>query len=153
MTDDPTLSARLRSRQHEITATKAEDLTLADRLTRRALDQRITIDLGDEAGAIPVEIRVPTFAELDRLGIVRATLASGTLETVPEYAAISAEMCEIVGGLCTDPTLGPGFWKDGLFPTDAIAIISELRSPCVLIFSRRASHRAVSSGTTPQRSN
>ena len=121
--EDPTLSSRLRARQEATAATKDEDLTVADRLTRKAIEARTIIDLGDENESITTEIRIPTFAELDRLHTARSQITVSN--DLDEIGRLTREVCEIIGGLCTDPSIGPEFWLEGFYSASVIAVISE----------------------------
>jgi len=120
--DDPSLSSRLHKRQAEIEDSKFVDLTVADRLTRRALNQRITIDLGDESDPIPVEVRVPTSAELDLLIGIKGRLESAT--TPEERGAVGRDMIETIAEICIDPSLDVAFWESGLFPVESMLMIT-----------------------------
>lgn len=121
--EDPSLSSRLHQRQVEIESSKFEDLTIADRLTRRALNQRMTINLGDEDDPIPVEVRIPTSAELDRIANTQGRLGSGA--TPEEKGAAKREMVETIAGICIDPSLDIAFWESGLFPIESMLMITQ----------------------------
>lgn len=120
--EDPSLSARLHKRQAEIENSEIADLTIADRLTRRALNQRITIDLGSEDDPIPVEVRVPTSAELDLLIGIKDRLADA--ETQEERKAVEESMIVTIAGICIDPSLDVEFWESGLFPVESMLMIT-----------------------------
>lgn len=117
--DDPSLSARLRARQQALAATRVEDMTVADRLTRRALAApTVIIDLGDDDDPIPVEVRVPVSAELDVLLTLQARLAAAS--TSAETSMISDEVTAVLGDLCVDPSLNAEFWRSGMFDLSAM---------------------------------
>lgn len=122
--DNPSISARYQGVQEELGRQKWEDLSVRQRLLRRALEENATVDVGTADEPIPIAIRVPMKGEIDRLLAAEAALMGkrGDPETV---AAYSREICEIVGGLCRDPELGPGFWLAGEFPTWVIPVITE----------------------------
>lgn len=120
--EDPSLSARLHQRQAEIESSQIKDLTVADRLTKRALNQRIVIDLGDDDDPIPVEVRVPTSAELDLLIGIKGRLESAT--TPEERDAVGRDMIETIAEICTDESLDVEFWESGLFPVESMLMIT-----------------------------
>lgn len=120
--DDPSLSARLRARQQELAAARVEDMTVAERLTRRALlAPTVVIDLGDDDDPIPVEVRVPVSAELDVLLTLQSRFSAAT--TPEESAAITNEVADVLGELCVDPSLNAEFWRSGMFELSAMFAI------------------------------
>jgi len=83
--DDPTLTARFRARMTEIRHTDAESLTIAERLMRRAFDQRMTIPFPvDEGEPIPVEVRMPLAAELEELASIYVANRAARTDEGPE---------------------------------------------------------------------
>lgn len=120
--EDPSLSARLHERQVEIEKSDVSDLTIADRLTRRALNQRITINLGDDKDPIPIEVRVPTSAEMDLLISVRDRLSEA--KTRDERKVVEESMIVTIAGICIDPSLDVEFWESGLFPVESMLMIT-----------------------------
>jgi pantoate kinase len=117
--DDPSLSARFRARQAELVANAADDRTLADRLTRRALvAPTVTVDAGGPDDPIEIEVRVPVMAEVDFLSTMQARQKE--IQTVKEYDALMSECAEILGRICTDPSLDAAFWRSGMFTMDVM---------------------------------
>lgn len=127
MTDDPTLSARLRSRQQEIAASSEEDLTLADRLTRRALvAPTVMVDVSDESGPLAIEIRVPMFGEINDLLAAQARLSTAkTGGDTAEMTATMRDLGALVGALCIDESLDAAFWAAGAVSTDVVMDLIE----------------------------
>jgi hypothetical protein len=111
--ENPSLSARFNAIVAATDGKKDEDLTLAERLTRRALLETAEIDLGTEDEPLPTTIRVPTQAELDR--IRTADWRKRQAKNPAEAAAIEDELAEILGSLCRDESLNKEFWRAGFF--------------------------------------
>lgn len=148
--EDPSLSARLSAKLVEIASSKFEDLTVADRLTRRALNQRMVIDLGDKDDPIPIEIRVPTSAELERIANTKGRLGSGA--TPEEKDEARQEMIETIAGICIDPSLDVEFWQSGLYPIESMLMITQATNDDAIERIRSAGRfRAEAGGTGPVR--
>lgn len=110
--DDPALSARFRSRMEEIRDTDVKSLTIAERLMRRAFDQKFTIPFPVETGdPIPVEVRMPLAAELEEL--IRTSANYKTAKTESDRQERNRRVCEILGSLCIDPSLDAAFFESG----------------------------------------
>jgi len=62
--DDPALSTRITERQQELAAKPAQELTVAERLTLRAMERRETLVVDSSGGEIEIEIRLPLAAEV-----------------------------------------------------------------------------------------
>jgi len=137
--DDPALTARFRARMTEIRHTDAEGLTIAERLMRRAFDQRMTIPFPTENGEpVPVEVRMPLAAELDELAHIY--IANRTARTDKSRQDINKQMCELLAGLCIDESLNEDFFSSGaLTVPDLYQLIFE-----ILLENRR---RIVSAGS------
>lgn len=107
--DDPELTARFRAKMDRIRHAETEGLTIADRLMRRAYDQKFTIPFPVEGGEpVPVEVRMPLAAEMDEL--------VKTLEPVKnpvERKEMNRRLCELLGSLCLDESLDAAFFESG----------------------------------------
>ncbi len=137
--DDPALTARFRARMNEIRHTDAEGLTIAERLMRRAFDQRMVIPFPVENGEpIPVEVRMPLAAELDELAHIY--IANRTARTDRSRRDLNNRMCELLASLCIDESLDEDFFNSGgLTVPDLYQLIFE-----ILLENRR---RIVSAGS------
>ncbi len=124
--DDPALTARFRARMTEIRHTDAESLTIAERLMRRAFDQRMTIPFPVENGEpIPVEVRMPLAAELEELASIY--VANRTSRTDKGRRDLNQRTCELLASLCIDESLDEGFFDSGaLTVPDLYQIIFEI---------------------------
>jgi hypothetical protein len=122
--DDPVLNKRAAARAKELAELPAKDLTLAQRLTLRALEQKTTILFPSAQGDIPVEVRLPMAAELDDIMRIQHEIEIAT-EKGNEKAKdnLTDQMCGILGDLCTDPSLNQDFFKSGLFAMSEIVTI------------------------------
>ncbi|DBA34939.1 TPA_asm: hypothetical protein vir524_00036 [Caudoviricetes sp. vir524] len=124
--DDPALTARFRARMTEIRHTDAESLTIAERLMRRAFDQRMTIPFPvDEGEPIPVEVRMPLAAELEELASIY--VANRAARTDKGRRDLNQRTCELLASLCIDESLDEGFFDSGaLTVPDLYQIIFEI---------------------------
>ncbi len=124
--DDPALTARFRARMNEIRYTDTEGLTIADRLMRRAFDQKMVIPFPVERGEpIPVEVRMPLAAELDELAHIY--IANKTARAGKSRQDLNKRMCELLASLCIDESLSEDFFNSGaLTVPDLYQIIFEI---------------------------
>lgn len=65
--DDPDLSVRIADRQQELEKKSVQELTVAERLTIRAMERRETLELDSEAGSIEIVFRLPLAAETQEI--------------------------------------------------------------------------------------
>jgi len=121
--DNPSISARFEAADQEAERVPWDDLTVRQRLLRRAMAETATIDLGTPEQPIPVEIRIPLFGEIERL--VAAQLEMVRSRDPDEVQVITREICEIIGSLCKDPELGPDYWIQGGFSSSVIALFQD----------------------------
>lgn len=91
--DDPALSDKIA----ELRQKKKEDLTLAERITLNAADQRITVDIS----GIPVECRAPLVAEISEF---EKHLKSGKYD----------EILRKIADLCIDDSITFEFLASGM---------------------------------------
>ena len=61
--DDPALSTRIAERQQELAAKPLQEMTVAERLTLRALERRETLVVDSEGGEFEIVVRLPLAAE------------------------------------------------------------------------------------------
>lgn len=102
--DDPDIAERRRGRQVKQAAEDAAGLTIAERLTRRAKAQNITITIPDDAGDLLIDMQIPTWKDVCEL-----TQMEAMMETLEGQARIA----EILGDLCQTDGLDNEFWKSG----------------------------------------
>lgn len=124
--EDPEVTSRFRSRMKKIRNAEADGLTIADRLMRRAYDQRFIIPFPVEGGApVPVEVRMPLAAELDEL--MRLQGDNRAAKTAAERRSLNRRICEMLGSLCIDESLDADFFESGaLTAPDLHQIIIEI---------------------------
>jgi hypothetical protein len=129
--EDPSLSAKVAAKKVELAEAELEDMTVADRLTRRALSQpTITIDIGDDDTPDLTEVMLPAMVEVDYLSTLQVRLEA--VKTIQEYTAVMSEAAEILGRLCLDPSLDADFWRSGLFPTEVLfGVIKEISAAAI----------------------
>lgn len=120
--EDPSLSSRLHQKQSQLASDAIADMTIADRLTRRALNQRIVINLGDEDDPIDVEIRIPVSAELDVLVSGKDRLEQAT--TPEEREAVTLELISVLADICVDESLDVDYWQSGMFSIEIMTLIT-----------------------------
>jgi hypothetical protein len=128
MTDDASLSARMHKKKAELEASKWSDLSIADRLTIRALEQKITVPFESEQGIIDVELRLPNLAEFDFLSTFEIRwknyLSKGDGK---EALNLSDEMFKIMESLCIDESLNEEFFRAGyISATDFTQLVKEV---------------------------
>lgn len=102
--DNPELSRRHRGRQETMAAEDAAGLTIAERLTRRAKAQNITITIPDDDGDLLIDMQIPAWKDVCEL-----TQMEAMMET-PEG---QARIAEILGDLCQTDGLDNEFWESG----------------------------------------
>jgi hypothetical protein len=115
--EDPTLSARIQARADELAAARVEDLTVAQRLTRKALEApTVWIDVGSAEDPLDIEVRIPLLAEVDYLSTLNHRL--NEVKDLKGYQRVMREAAEVVGALCIDPSLNADFWTSGIVSTE-----------------------------------
>lgn len=129
--EDPELSARLAARTAQAALNTAQNLSTAQRLSRRAKHETLKIPFEDDLGTFEIEIRIPTSAELDELMKLQKKVGEAGKSLSPEGPAevdrISEELYKKMEDLCTDPSLTAEFFKSGDFlGSDFGQIIKEI---------------------------
>jgi hypothetical protein len=95
---EQSISQKRRQKKAEKAAEDAAGLTIAERLTRRAKEQTVSLKLSDHEGDFWITMRQPTRAEMDALQ-----------------------------KLCLDGSLDYGFWMTGNYSmSDLIEIVQKL---------------------------
>jgi hypothetical protein len=126
--ENPDLNARFQARYGQILEAQADQLTVAQRLTRRALRDTIKIPFTDDLGTFEVEIRVPMSGELDQLMALRAEI-NGAEEAgdALRIEVASLELFSHMAALTTDPSMDLAFFQSGAFlGSDFGQIIKEI---------------------------
>jgi hypothetical protein len=120
---DEDLNARFQERMKELETQK--DMTIADRLFRRAMDQRMIVHFSGDP-PIPVEIRVPLAAEFDQLLLLKHHLTLAAVNgDVKESVEYSDRIMILISRLCIDPSLNEEFLTSGTFGVDDALILIE----------------------------
>ena len=121
---DPEIHERRAARLADIKSKKEENLTIADRLTRRALERTIDIQLTDSSGKFTVEIHTPTRDELDGLLALSTLMGGGdTIEAQQNAQKASETLYHILANLCVDQSLNFEFWNEGAYDTNDVVLI------------------------------
>lgn len=125
---DPSLDGKVAAKHTEILESDAAHLSVAQRLTRRALKDTITIPLTDDLGEFEIEVRIPLTSELDKiLGSQAAISTSVTAGDQEATKAAQDQLFRALAEICVDPSLDYEFWKSGAFSvTDMGQILKEV---------------------------
>ena len=103
--DDPELLARRKARQDGDAAEDAAGLTIAERLTRRAKAQIVSVSLlPDDDGELIIDMHVPSWGQ---------TCELTQMESLMETPKGHKQIAEIMNDLCQTPELDLKFWKSG----------------------------------------
>jgi hypothetical protein len=116
------ISSRRKQILEEHENQKLENLTIAERLTRRAQRKTTSITLEDDEGTFTIEMFQPTRKELDELLKCQADL-----QNVKTQEKAYETLYNLLAELCRDDTLDYDFWKEGAYGlTDLMDIINTL---------------------------
>ena len=122
MQNDPGIAKRRKTRQVKKAAETAAGLTIAERLTRRAKEQTVSLELSDHEGDFWIVMRQPTRAEMDDLQKLQLAIQD---EDAQDDA--NDRLCVMLEALCLDDSLDYEFWMDGNYSmADMIEIIQKL---------------------------
>ena len=110
--EDPDLERRRREREGDLAKKRVEDLTVAERLTLRALDKTIKAPFTDKFGKFEIEMKVPLRYEYDEL----IRLQSDVMGTDVKRVKIASEILfKMFDCLCIDESLNFEYWKSGAY--------------------------------------
>jgi len=122
MSDDGGITERKQKRMEKTAAETAAGLTIADRLTRRAKERTVSLELSDHEGDFEITMRQPTRAEMDDLQKMQIAIQN---ESTQDEA--NDRLCVSLGDLCLDESLDYEFWMAGNYSMeDLIEIIQKL---------------------------
>ena len=126
--DDPNLSLHIGEVMNRLKTENAENLTVAERLTLRAGNQRISIPFDDQEPSFSIEFRVPVTSEFDRfLQLKQELLVSAKKGSKKGQESATDELYRLLAGLSVDPSLDYEFFKSGLFVvSDFLYIVESL---------------------------
>lgn len=142
MSDDVKITERKKERLAKQAVENASAMTIADRLTRRAMQQLTRIVLCDDLGEFVIDLRQPTRKELDELLKFQKDVQNPAKE-----AEASAKLYEILGCLCIDKSLNVEYWVRGDYSlSDLMDIINKLFSGFVERFQEVQKFRKDGSG-------
>jgi len=108
MSDDGGITERKQKRMETTVAETAAGLTIAERLTRRAKERTVSLELSDHEGDFEITMRQPTRAEMD--GLQKMQIAIQNESTQDEA---NDRLCVSLGDLCLDESLDYEFWMAG----------------------------------------
>lgn len=122
--DDPGIAERRAKRQKALDKKNIADLTIAERLTRKALHRTIKVPFIDDGGTFDVEVFVPLREDLDAMLSWKVTLEAGTPEEMEKTAD---KLFAMLGALCKDASLNYEFFKEGGYdPIDLLTIVESI---------------------------
>ena len=113
--DDPGIAARMKAHREAQKKAAVVGMTVAERLMRASHLRTATIAIPDDTPeGIPVEVYVPTRAELDQIsGLIFGIRQAASRGDTAAVKRQTEEMFEIYAGLCVDPSLDAEFWQAG----------------------------------------
>jgi len=120
--EDPKINERKKIRTSKKEVSVAVDMTIADRLTRRARQQTIRINMSDNLGDFDIEIQQPTRQQLDDL--LKFQL---DIQNPDKQVEANKKLYAILGTICIDESLDSDYWEAGDYSVnDLIDIIDRL---------------------------
>jgi hypothetical protein len=141
--DDPNLSLKIGEVMDRLKTENAENLSVADRLTLRAGNQRITIPFDDQDEPFSIEFRVPVTSEFDRfLQLKQDLLVHARKGNKKGQESVTDALYKLLAGLSVDPSLDYAFFKSGLFVvSDFLYILESLEDETLRRVSQAQSFR------------
>lgn len=126
--DKPELQARADNKVIQEAEQAAENLSIAQRLTRRAKQETIIIPFQDDIGTFDIEVRLPTAAEMDYINEIQERIAKAGKENNRAAAdEASLLLYQKMEEITIDPSLTVEFFKSGNFiSSDFGQIIKEI---------------------------
>lgn len=122
MFDDTTLENRRQERLKKEALENIKNMTIAERLMRRANQLTTSIIFSDDYGNFEIIMRQPTRKELDEL-----LQFQKDIQKQEKQEEASNSLYFILGNLCTDKSLNYDFWKDGNYNlVDLMEMITKL---------------------------
>lgn len=122
---NPELQARRAARLKALAAKKAEALSIADRLTRRALERTIDLKFTDSEGEFEVKVHVPLTDEFNYL--IKLISGYNPKITGEQADQLTDELYQLFAHLCVDDSLNYEFWKEGAYDAgDFYLILQQL---------------------------
>ena len=120
--NDPGIAKRRKTRQVKKAAETAAGFTIAERLTRRAKEQTVSLELSDHEGDFEIVMRQPTRAEMEELQKLQVAIQD---EAAQDDA--NDRLCYMLEALCIDDSLDYTFWMEGDYSmADMIEIVQKL---------------------------
>jgi hypothetical protein len=122
---DPAIHQRRAERLKQIAAQDAQNLTIAQRLTKRALERELEIPMTDSAGEFFIKLHIPTRDEFDQILALMPLIGN---KAAPKEALKAVdEFYRLLEVLCVDKSLNYEFWKEGAYDTtDFFAVLMKL---------------------------
>jgi hypothetical protein len=126
----------------EKTEANLKNLSIADRLTRRAVLQTTKVTLSDDLGEFTIELRQPTRRELDEL-----LKFQREVQDPNKTEEASKQLYKTLGSLCCDESLNEQYWAEGDYNlNDLTDIINKLFTGFVERFQEVQKFRQDGSG-------
>lgn len=120
--DDPSLTQKLTAKVKAGIEDIKTNLSVAERLTRRAKKETVIIEFEDEIGKFGIEMRLPTAAEQDRMVELDKLMKAG--DPSPELVEQATdEIYKTMSSLAIDPSLDYQFFKGGNFLGSDLGIL------------------------------
>ena len=124
--EDSNLEKRRRERLRKLARKQVNELSVAERLTLRALERVIAVSFEDSHGEFAVKMHVPLRNEFDEIVRLQEELKSKEPGRI-EKAGIA--FFKIIASLCIDDSLDYEFWQNGAYDAmDMIHLIEGLTS-------------------------
>ena len=124
--EDGNLEKRRKERLRKLARKQVNELSIAERLTLRALERTIAVPFEDSHGEFAVKMHVPLRNEFDEIVRLQEELKSKEPERI-EKAGVA--FFKIIASLCIDDSLNYEFWQNGAYDAmDMIRLIEGLTS-------------------------
>ena len=124
--EDNNLEKRRRERLRKLARKQVNELSVAERLTLRALERTVAVPFEDRHGEFAVKMHVPLRNEFDEIVRLQEELKSKEPGRI-EKAGIA--FFKIIASLCIDDSLNYEFWQNGAYDAmDMIRLIEGLTS-------------------------
>jgi hypothetical protein len=107
MQDDPKIAERRHGRQVKQAVEDAVGLTIAERLTRAAKNDRISIPMTDEDGDFVLEMREPFISERKT---IQKMLNGIKDNTIKQQEQAEEDLANLLAKYSIDPSLDVDFW-------------------------------------------
>lgn len=124
--EDPNLEKRRKERLRKLARKQVNELSIAERLTLRALERVVAVPFKDRHGKFAVKMHVPLRNEFDEIVRLQEELKSKEVKRIEKA---SDTFFRTIASLCIDDSLDYEFWKNGAYDAmDMIRLIEGITS-------------------------